>query len=105
MSLQLSPAVLAAILEAVDSPVPMVLLHRQRRVQRIGTLLYGPTRVIKDWTPKRRIAYDPTKKMTIDERDDDWCLEYLRFTRSEIKEIAFVLQIIHNCSQLLIHIP
>ena len=28
MSLQLSPAVLVAILEAVDSPVPMVLLHR-----------------------------------------------------------------------------
>jgi len=49
--------------------------------------------VIKDWTIKRRIAYDPTKKMTIDERDDDWCLEYLRFTRSEIKEIAYVLQI------------
>jgi len=39
MSLQLSPAVLAAILEAIDSPVPMVLLHRQRRVQRIGTLV------------------------------------------------------------------
>ena len=56
-------------------------------------VLYGPTRVIKEWTPKRRIPYDPTKKMTIDERDDDWCLEYLRFTRSEIKEIAYVLQI------------
>ena len=43
--------------------------------------------------PKRRIANDPTKKMTVDERDDDWCLEYLPFTRSEIKEIAYVLQI------------
>ena len=31
--------------------------------------------------------------MTIDDKSDDWCLEYLRFTRAEIKEIAFVLQI------------
>jgi len=32
-------------------------------------------------------------KMTIDHHDDTWCLEYLRFTPAEMKEIAFVLQI------------
>jgi len=31
-----------------------------------------------------------TNKMTIDDNSDDWCLGYLRFTRVEIKEIAFV---------------
>jgi len=39
---------------------------------------YMALQVIKDWTPERRIAYDPTKKMTIDERDDDSvCLQLL----------------------------
>ena len=91
MPLQLSLAMLAAIVD--DTPIPMMLFYRHQRVKHIVTLLHGPTRVVKDYIPKRRITYDPTNKMTIDDNSDDWCLEYLRFTRAEIKEIAFVLQI------------
>ena len=78
--LHLSTEVITAILEAVN-------------VYTVLALLCDPMRVLKDWTPKRRITYDPNNKMTIDEYDDEWCLEFLRFTKSQIKEIAFVLQI------------
>ena len=93
MPLKLTPAVIAAIFLAVDTPIPMLLLHRQRRIHRIITLLAGPTRVIKDYAAKRRITYDPTNKWTIDQHNDTWCLEFLRFTKSEVKEMAFILRI------------
>jgi hypothetical protein len=58
--------------------------------------LCGPTRVVKDCTPKRHIAYDPEQKFSIEERDDDWCLEFLRFTKEQVKEIAFVLSTLYR---------
>jgi hypothetical protein len=62
----------------------------------LATLLCGPTRVVKDCTPKRHIAYDPEQKFSIEERDDDWCLEFLRFTKEQVKEIAFVLSTLYR---------
>jgi len=93
MPLNLTPAVIAAIFLAVETPTPMLLLHCQRRMHRIITLLTGPTRVVKNYTIKRGITYDPTNKWIIDQHDDTWCLEFLRFTKSEVKEMAFILQI------------
>jgi len=74
---------LAAIIEAIDTPIPMMLFHRHQRVKHIATLLHRPTRVVKDYAPKRLIAYDPTNEMTIDDNSDDECLEYLRFMHSD----------------------
>jgi len=77
MPLTLTPAVMAAIFLAVDSPIPLLLFHHQLRMHRIVTLLVGPIRVVKNHTPKHRITYDPTNKRTIDQYDDAWCLEFL----------------------------
>ena len=60
MPLQHSPAMLAAIVD--DTPLPMMLFYRHQRVKHIVTLLHGPTQVVKDYTPRRRISYDPTNK-------------------------------------------
>jgi hypothetical protein len=51
---------------------------------------------LKDYTPKRLIAYDPEQNFSIEERDDDWCLEFLRFTKEQVKEIAFVLSTLYR---------
>lgn len=71
MPLHLPPAMLAAIIEAIDMPIPMMLFHRHQRVKHITTPLHGPTRVVKDYARKRRIAYGSTNKMTIDDNSDD----------------------------------
>jgi hypothetical protein len=96
-NMDLDPATLTTIIlaafEAAESPLPQLLMHRQRRMHYLATLLCGPTRDVKDYTPKRCIAYDPEQKFSIEERDDDWCLEFLRFTKEQVKEIAFVLSI------------
>jgi len=68
---------LAAIIEAIDTPIPMMLFHRHQRVKHIATL-HRPTRVVKDYAPKRLIAYDPIINY-YRRYSDDWCLEYLRF--------------------------
>jgi len=65
MPLKLTPAVITAIFLAVDTPIPLLLFHRQLRIHCIATVLAGPTRVVKNHTKKRRIAYDPTNKWTI----------------------------------------
>jgi hypothetical protein len=94
-NMDLDPATLTTIIlaafEAAESPLPQLLMHRQRRMHYLATLLCGPTRVVTDYTSKRPIAYDPEKNFSIEERDDDWCLEFLRFTEEQVKEIAFVL--------------
>jgi hypothetical protein len=88
----LATIVLAAY-KAAESPLSQLLLQRQRRMHHLTTLLCGPTAVVKDYTPKRRLAYDPDQKFSIEERDDDWCIEFLRFTKDQVKEIAFILNI------------
>jgi len=93
MPLRLTPAVITAIFLAVDTPIPLLLFHRQLRMHRLATLLAGPTRVVKNHTRKRRIAYDPTNKWTIDQHDDTLCLEFLLFTKSQVKEMVFILRI------------
>jgi hypothetical protein len=64
----LATIVLAAY-KAAESPLSQLLLQRQRRMHRLATLLCGPTAVVKDYTPKRRLAYDPDQKFSIEERD------------------------------------
>jgi hypothetical protein len=60
-NMDLDPATLTTIIlaafEAAESPLPQLLMHRQRRMHYLATLLCGPTRVVKDYTPKRCIAY------------------------------------------------
>jgi len=65
MPLKLTPAVMAAIFLAVDSPIPLLLFHHQLHMHRIVTLLVGPTQVVKNHTPKRRITYDPTNSIEV----------------------------------------
>jgi hypothetical protein len=81
------------ITKAAESPLSQLLLHRQRRVHHLATLLCGPTAVVKPYTPKRRLAYDPDQKFSIEERHDDWCIDFLRFTKDQVKDFAFILNI------------
>ena len=93
MPLKLTPAVITAIFLAVDTPIPLLLFHRQLRMHRIATLLAGRIQVVKNHTTKRQIAYNPTNKWTIDQHDDTWCLVFIHFTKSQVKEMAFILRI------------
>jgi hypothetical protein len=47
---------LAAILEATGTPIPVMLFHRYQRVKHIAALLHGPDRVVKDYAPMRHIT-------------------------------------------------
>src|SRR4051812_19261783 len=89
-----SPAAeILAALEVMESPLPILLLNHRRKQKYHTVLLCGPTRVVKDYTPHRRFAYDPEGKFSLDDHDDNWCLEFLRFTATQIREIAFILKI------------
>jgi len=74
MPLHLSPLCSLQLLkQLIRLGIPMMLFHRHQGVKHIATLLHGPTRVVKDYAPKRLIANHPTDKMTIDDNSDENC--------------------------------
>jgi len=55
-------------------------------------MLTGPTPIIRFWSQQRRIA---SGGMSFDlfSKSDDWCLEFLRFTKEQICEMTYLLDV------------
>lgn len=67
---------------------------RQIRKQRFLTvLLSGPAAAVRDRPPQRRLTYTKGKVWSIRRKTDDWCLEFLRFSRYQICELSVLLEI------------
>jgi len=79
----------------VDSSTKWTLLQKARHDRYIAAMMMGPTPIIRDWSVQRQIPSDgiPFDIFTL---SDDWCLEFLRFTKRQICEIAFLLAIPDN---------
>ena len=55
-------------------------------------MLSGPTAIVHDYPLHHHIPYSP-HMWSIQDRSDDWCLEFLRFSKQQICELAVLLQI------------
>src|SRR5437588_8294682 len=69
-----------------------IVLRQHRRRKALQVLLCGPTRILKDYQQKRKIPY---KRFcwSIENQSDDWCIEFLRFNKSQLIELAKLLEI------------
>ena len=76
----------------LDSVSRWILLRRSRRMQILMAMLTGPTPIIRFWPQQRRIA---SGGMSFDlfSKSDDWCLEFLRFTKEQICEMTYLLDV------------
>ena len=75
-----------------DSGASIYLQRYQHRQRYLVAMLIGPTPIVRDQAPHRCLSYTPHMWSILD-RSDDWCIEFLRFRRKEICELAVLLQI------------
>ena len=80
-----------SIVKAIDTPMHLLLLHHHCQRQHITTLLAGPTKVVKNSSYQRKIQRDSTAGFILDNKTDNWCVEFLRFNKGQVKEMASLL--------------
>lgn len=69
------------------------LFHRSRRKKSSAlSLAAGPLGIIKERYNKRKITYEQFN-FSIHDHDDNWCLEFLRFNKTQIIILAEILEI------------
>ena len=76
----------------VDLCTKWALLQKARQDRCIAAMMSGPTQIIRDWPVQRRIPSDGVP-FDLFALSDNWCLKFLRFTKRQICEMAFLLAI------------
>jgi len=67
-----------------------ILLRRNRRMKIFMAMMTGPTTIIRFWPQQRLIAFG-SMSFDLFSKSDDWCLEFLRFTKEQICEMTYIL--------------
>jgi hypothetical protein len=67
-------------------------LHRRLQYNYLTTMLAGPTAVIKNWSLKEPVPYEPGD-FDLFSYSDKWCINFLRFTKRQILEMCVLLDI------------
>ena len=70
----------------MDSSSKWALLRHSRRSKFLIAMTTGPTAIIKDWPVQRSVQHDGTP-FDLFRMSDDWCLEFLRFTKKLVCEM------------------
>ena len=58
-------------------------------------MLSGPTAMIRFW-PQQRLIASGGMSFDLFTKSDDWCLEFLRFTKKQICEMTYLLDVPEN---------
>ena len=66
------------------------MVHHASKLRATIAMLTGPTAVIRDSAPFHHIPYQ-RKMFDLFSQTDAWCLEFLRFTKRQICELAWLL--------------
>ena len=54
----------------------------------------GPTAIVRDWPVQRSVQYNNIPQaFDLFQMSDDWCLEFLRFTKEQVCEMTYLLNI------------
>ena len=78
----------------LDSSSKWTLLRRSRRSKFLTIMTTGPITIIRDWPVQRSVQYNNIPQaFDLFQMSDDWCLEFLRFTKKQVCEMTYLLNI------------
>lgn len=81
------------LLAANTDSCPHTTMRQLRKQRFLTVMLSGPTAVVRDRPLQRRLTYRKGKVWSIQKKIDDWCLEFLGFSRRQICELSVLLDI------------
>jgi hypothetical protein len=67
-----------------------ILLRCNRRMKILMAMLTGPINIMRFW-PQQRLIASGGMSFDLFSKSDDWCLEFLRFTKKQICEMTYLL--------------
>jgi len=83
----------AAMLVSNSDTTAVTLLHRkQRRQHFLAAMLSGPTAIIHEQPYKPPLDYT-SKVWSLHDKSNNWCREFLRFSKEQICELSVLLEI------------